>query len=70
MTQDERNGLLASISEKLIRTLPPAFLLLLIINIIFLGVVWWVFAHNTDQRNILLTKIIENCLTQKGDRIP
>jgi len=69
MTQDERTGLLAGISEKLIRALPPAFLMLVILNICMLGVVTWVFSHNTEQRNLLLTKIVESCLTQK-DRNP
>ena len=47
MTEAERtNGLLASISERLIRVLPPAFLMLIVLNIVFLGVFWWVFDHN------------------------
>jgi hypothetical protein len=71
MTEAERatTGVLASVSEKLIRALPPAFLLLVILNIVFLGVASWVFAHNTEQRNTLLTKIVESCLLQK-DKTP
>jgi hypothetical protein len=57
-------GLLASVSEKLIRALPPAFLLLVLLNIVFLGVASWVFAHNTEVRNALMTKIVESCLLQ------
>jgi hypothetical protein len=57
-------GLLASVSEKLIRALPPAFLLLVLLNIVFLGVATWVFGHNTESRNALLTKIIDKCLLQ------
>jgi hypothetical protein len=57
-------GLASSISERLIRVLPPAFLLLVILNLVFLGTAMWVFAHNTDTRNVLLTKIIERCLDQ------
>jgi hypothetical protein len=55
-------GILASVSEKLIRALPPAFLLLVLLNIVFLGVASWVFQHNTAVRNQMLTKIIESCL--------
>jgi hypothetical protein len=44
--------------------LPPAFLLLVILNIIFLGTAMWVFSHNADTRNALLTKIVERCLDQ------
>ena len=57
-----RHGLLAGVSDKLIRALPPAFLLLVILNVVFLAVASWVFQHNTEQRNALLTKIIESCL--------
>jgi hypothetical protein len=59
------HGLLANVSEKLIRALPPAFLLLVLLNIAFLGVTSWVFSHNSEQRNLLLTKIIESCLLER-----
>ena len=68
MTEAERTGsLLASVSEKLIRALPPAFLLLVLLNIVFLGVATYVFGHNTESRNALLTKIIDKCLLNKPD---
>jgi hypothetical protein len=57
-----RGGTLVAISEKLIRVLPPAFLLLIIINVLFLGVMMWVFNHNAEARTELLTKIVEKCL--------
>ena len=60
-------GLAASISERLIRVLPPAFLLLVILNCMFLGVIAWVFDHNAETRNALLTKIVERCLMQQRD---
>jgi hypothetical protein len=60
-------GMLASVSEKLIRVLPPAFLLLILMNCLFLGVVAWVFNHAAEQRNVLLTKIVENCLLKPHD---
>jgi hypothetical protein len=59
-----RNGVLVNISERLIRVLPPAFLLLIIINILFLGTMMWVFNHNAEARTELLTKIVEKCLLQ------
>jgi hypothetical protein len=55
-------GVLVSISERLIRVLPPAFLLLIVMNCMFLGVMAWTFDHNADTRNVMLTKIIEQCL--------
>lgn len=58
-----RNGsVLVSISERLIRVLPPAFLLLIVLNCLFLGVVAWLVDHNAEARNAMLTRIIERCL--------
>ena len=62
---DDANGLLAGISTKLIRALPPAMLLLVLLNVAFIGIEAW----RTGQRNELLTKIVDSCLLQK-DRSP
>jgi hypothetical protein len=63
VTEQERtNGLLAGISERLIRVLPPAFLVLLILNAGFMGMLWWVFDHNIEARTELLNRIVEKCL--------
>lgn len=56
------SSVLVSISERLIRVLPPAFLLLIVMNILFLGAIAWVVDHNAEARNALLTKIVERCL--------
>ena len=42
--------------------LPPAMLFLFLLNIVFMGIVLFVFAHNTEARNILLQAIIDKCL--------
>jgi hypothetical protein len=60
------HGLLAGVSDKLIKALPPAFLLLVLMNVIFLGVAAYVFQHNTEVRNAMITRIVESCLTQRG----
>jgi hypothetical protein len=31
----------------------------------FLGVMAWTFDHNADTRNVMLTKIIEQCLLRQ-----
>jgi hypothetical protein len=63
VTEQERtNGLLASISERLIRVLPPAFIVLLLLNTLFLAAFWWVLDHNIEARAELLNKIVEKCL--------
>jgi hypothetical protein len=63
-----KHGLLAGVSEKLIRALPPAFLVLTLLNIGFIGMAAYIFQHNTEQRNTLLTKIIESCLLNKPEQ--
>jgi hypothetical protein len=63
-----RSGVLVAISERLLRILPPAFVLLIILNCLFLGVIAWVFDHNAETRNALLTKIVERCLLAPADR--
>ena len=62
-----KGGLLASVSEKLIRALPPAFLLLVILNIFCLGVVAFVVQHNADARNTMLRAIIDKCLLNRSE---
>jgi hypothetical protein len=67
-TSNGNGALLASVSEKLIRVLPPAFLVLIILNIGFLGLAAYVFSHNTEVRNQMIQRIIESCLVK--DRSP
>jgi hypothetical protein len=60
-----KNGVtatLAALGNQLVAVLPPAFVLLIILNVIFLGVVTYVFDRHAVARNELLTKIVERCL--------
>ena len=63
-----RHGLIANVSDKLIRALPPAFLLLVLINIAFLGTTMWMVQHNADARNLMFAKIVDNCLARPPAR--
>jgi len=65
MTDEQRSGVLLSVSEKLLRVLPPAFIALLLVNIMFIGVIAWIFDHAAENRNALLTRIVEACLTRQ-----
>jgi hypothetical protein len=56
---------LSTIPEKLIRALPPAFVMLILLNVIFLGVSAWSFQHNTDARTEMLSRILSACI-EKG----
>lgn len=37
-------------------------------NCLFLGVIAWMFDHNAETRNALLTKIVEHCLLAPRER--
>ena len=62
MTDGGKSGLLASVSDKLITVLPPAFLLMLLLNLATMGVVIYVVEHNTEARSEMLRLIIDKCL--------
>ena len=63
-------GWVASLGEKVVRALPPAFLVLVLLNIGFIGMALWVFSHNTDVRNALLTRIVDACLLDRKSDPP
>jgi hypothetical protein len=56
------HGLIASVSETAMRVLPPAMVLLIILNICFSAGLIYLVQANADYRNALLTKIVEGCL--------
>jgi hypothetical protein len=56
---------LAALGERLVSVLPPAFLVLLVLNAGFLYAILVLVQNNADQRNAMLTKIVEGCLTDR-----
>jgi hypothetical protein len=54
--------ILATVPERLIKALPAGFVVLIVLNICFLGVASYSFSHNTEARNAMLTKILDKCL--------
>lgn len=54
-------GLAASIGNGLISALPPAFLMLCVINLAFLGIILWFIEHQLDQRTLMVNKILDHC---------
>ena len=59
-------GLIAGVSDRLIRALPPAMTLLVVLNIVFIGLTAYIFQHNMTARNEMLQRIIKSCLTREG----
>jgi hypothetical protein len=56
---------IADLGRKLIGTLPPAFIMLLLINCGFLGMVLWFLDAQLERRTALLNRIFDFCLTQQ-----
>jgi hypothetical protein len=50
------------LGRSLVAALPPAFVVLCIINLAFLGMVMWFLNHNIQARLEILDKIITKCL--------
>jgi hypothetical protein len=50
------------LSQKIVATLPPAFLLLVLINALFIGVVMWFLDSQAKQRTELVEKLIDRCM--------
>jgi hypothetical protein len=58
-------GAVTDISARLIGTLPPAFLMLVLLNLAFLGMVMWFLADQIDRRTALVTQIVTRCMEIK-----
>jgi hypothetical protein len=64
---DEPTGLYGAardLGRDLISALPPAFTLLLVINVIFLALVMWFIDDQIQQRTELVAKVIEHCFAK------
>lgn len=56
------NGTIAKIGQSLISALPPAFLLLVLINVIFIGVTMWFLDDQMAQRTHMAEQLFDRCL--------
>jgi len=61
-----KGGVIASVSEKLIRALPPAFLLLALLNVLFLGAFYWFIDGRARHTAEVLNQLLTACLTKGG----
>jgi hypothetical protein len=63
---DEHARLLIGLPDRIIRALPPAMVLLVVLNVAFIGMTIWVVQNNASARNAMLTRIIDTCLERKS----
>jgi hypothetical protein len=63
---------LVGLGQKLITVLPPAFVMLVLVNVAFLGVVMWFMDSQIDQRTKLVTTFVDRCwgVVDKAEEIP
>ena len=60
-------GGIVDLGRSLIGALPPAFIMLVMINAIFIGAILWFLDNRMTERTALVDKIVDHCLTQAGD---
>lgn len=56
----------ADVGKRLITALPPAFVMLVLINAAFLGTVLWFLSHEIDRRTTLVSNFVDRCMTDIG----
>lgn len=56
---------ITDIGKQVITTLPPAFVMLCLINVVFLWIVFSFAENQSDKRLAIVEKIIERCLATK-----
>ena len=54
--------ILATVPERLIKALPAGFVVLIVLNVLFMGALTWAVTQNTEARNAMLHKIVDKCL--------
>jgi hypothetical protein len=55
-------GPVTRMGQSLISALPPAFLLLLVMNLLFLGFVTWLMKDQLERRDDMARELFERCL--------
>ena len=56
-------GAVTDLGRALVSALPPAFVMLLVMNVCFLGLVLWFLNHQADQRTAMVDKLLDRCMS-------
>ena len=57
-------GAAADTAGRLISTLPAQFIMLLLINVVFLGCVLWFESNSQAQRAAIMNRVLDACMEQ------
>jgi hypothetical protein len=61
MTEEQSHGIISNISSKLIQALPGQMLLVVILNLAFLGGLFWLLAQQNASRERALLPLLDAC---------
>ena len=50
------------LSNRLVSALPPAFLMLVLINALFIALVFWFMDSQSKQRTAMVEKLVDKCM--------
>jgi hypothetical protein len=61
MTEEQQQGVVASVSTGIIRALPGQMLLVLLLNLAFIGGLFWLLAQQNASRERALVPLLAAC---------
>jgi hypothetical protein len=61
VTEEQQHGMIAGISHKLIGALPSHLLMVLLINAVYIGALFWLLSQQNASRERVLVPLLEAC---------
>jgi hypothetical protein len=61
MTDEQHHGVISNISTGIIKALPGQMLLMLLLNIAFIGALFWLLSQQNASRERVLLPLLEAC---------
>jgi hypothetical protein len=61
MTEDQQHGVIANVSTGIIKALPGQMLLMLLLNIAFIGALFWLLSEQNASRERVLRPLLDAC---------
>lgn len=61
MTEEQQHGIIANVSSKVIQALPGTMLLVLLLNVAFIGALFWLLSQQNASRERVLLPMMEAC---------
>jgi hypothetical protein len=71
MTDDQAKGIIGaaeSIGKQILSGLPPQFLALVVVNVLFLGGLFWFIDARANHTAEVLNQLLSACLSNQGTK--